>query len=89
MVGRARLVHLVLSPLREKTSARGPSRDHTCLSIRQAFYVIHPALTLRAAVAITPFVVFTPFVSGSFHHKVVRKKGARSPVCTSVQRAER
>lgn len=33
---------------------------------------MHPALTLRAAVAITPFVMFTPFVSGSFHHKTVR-----------------
>jgi len=35
-----------------------------------AFYVVHPALTLRGALSIIPFWVFSPFARGDFVSKV-------------------
>jgi hypothetical protein len=36
-----------------------------------AFYVVHPAATLRGTLAMLPLWLFSPFASGSFAHKVV------------------
>ena len=35
------------------------------------FYVVHPAMTLRAALSILPFWLFSPFARGDFVQKVV------------------
>jgi hypothetical protein len=35
------------------------------------FYVVHPAMTLRAALSILPFWLFSPFARGDFVQKVI------------------